>query len=800
MAQSDGKAPAKAQASNVTFELHTLGWEAFQNLCGHVAREILGQTVTLFSATNDVGQDGAFQGTWKRTEKEVFTGRFVLQCKFTSLRDKHLALGDLKDELTKAEALAKADHANTYILITNAKVSGEAAVAIRKAFSEISALSAFELFGSEWLTQEILTSKRLRAFVPRIYGLGDLTQILDERVYRQAQEILVSWKDNLSKFVPTQAHMESVRALLDKGFVLLLGDPMAGKSTIAAALALASADEGCMPVFVSHPSQFRSHWNPDEPKQFFWVDDAFGQTQFNLALAAEWNSVFPLLVGAIRHGARVLFTSRTYIYKQAESVLKSSAFPALRDAQVVIRVEQLTILEKERILYNHMRLGGQPHAFRAKIKPYLSIVATNPSFFPEVARRLADPFFTQELKIEADPLRRFVEEPMEVLREIINQLDRPSFAALALLFMRSGRVSIPPRIDALETESMNLLGASVAEIRNANAAMEGSLVAHAIEDGSHFWKFRHPSIRDAFAKDVAARPDLIDVYLGGVKAIDLMNEVLCGNIQYGGAHVHVPTDRFDRVISKICPIDVGDWWNRFKVLGFLVERCDASFLTRWLKGCPDQLDRLFSITYIGDYKLATILARLQDAGALSESRRAEYVARVMQAATEDAETTFLTEELRCLITEGELAAVINAMKTDLLPRLEDMILRQEDKYNSADDDPTDHFSELRSNLEQFGELHDDPVITAAFQSGLRMIEEAVERIDKSNASLEAEKKRKEEEEADQRYEEEREYWEAIAEGGISPVRASSSPIPPRSNPLAADHIAPRNIFDDVDAE
>src|SRR5713226_4862293 len=90
-----------AQGGRVTFELHTLGWEAFQNLCGHVTREILGQTVTMFSPSNDAGQDGAFQGSWQRTKEELFSGRFVLQCKFTARRDEHLSLSDLKEELVK---------------------------------------------------------------------------------------------------------------------------------------------------------------------------------------------------------------------------------------------------------------------------------------------------------------------------------------------------------------------------------------------------------------------------------------------------------------------------------------------------------------------------------------------------------------------------------------------------------------------------------------------------------------------------------------------------------------------------
>src|SRR5436305_4442261 len=73
----------------------------------------------------------------------------------------------------------------------------------------------------------------------------------------------------------------------------------------------------CVPIFATAPDELKLHWNPDEPHQFFWVDDAFGQIQFEPALAAGWNRVFPHMVSAIRNGARVLFTSRTYVYRAA---------------------------------------------------------------------------------------------------------------------------------------------------------------------------------------------------------------------------------------------------------------------------------------------------------------------------------------------------------------------------------------------------------------------------------------------------------------------------------------------------
>src|SRR5262249_15891914 len=152
---------------------------------------------------------------------------------------------------------------------------------IRSNFLSIKGIEKFLLFGNEWITNKIKENARLRMLVPRIYGLGDLSQILDERAYTQAHYILDSMADDLSKFVITSPHRNRGRALVEHGFVLLLGEAASGKSTIAASLALGAIDIwGCSTLKVRDADEFRKHWNPHEPKQFFWIDDAFGTTQY----------------------------------------------------------------------------------------------------------------------------------------------------------------------------------------------------------------------------------------------------------------------------------------------------------------------------------------------------------------------------------------------------------------------------------------------------------------------------------------------------------------------------------------
>src|SRR5437773_8247512 len=357
MDSNHGRYRPTVQANLVTYELHSLGWKAFQDLCVTIMGEVLGQTVQVFLSSRDAGRDGAFQGSWKPINGEELEGPFTVQCKFTSKRDRTLSVSDIQTELVKAEKLASKGLTKNYILMTNHGVSGVVEEELRKAFLAIPGLERFVVFGYDWITLKLRESSRLRLLVPRVYGLGDLSQILDERAYAQAQDILFSMGEDLAKFVVTDAYRKAASALVRHGFVILLGEPASGKSTIAAHLSLGAIDNwGCSTLKVRNADNFTKHWNPHEPRQFFWIDDAFGPTQYQRDRADEWNQVFPHLIAAIRQGAKVLFTSRDYIFRAASSDLKKSAFPLIDSSQVIINVHGLSISEKEQILYNHIKL------------------------------------------------------------------------------------------------------------------------------------------------------------------------------------------------------------------------------------------------------------------------------------------------------------------------------------------------------------------------------------------------------------------------------------------------------------
>jgi len=687
-------------ASEINYELESLGWKAFQDLCATILSEILGQTVQVFLSSRDGGRDGAFHGQWVPQRGEACEGPFTVQCKFTAQRS-NLRLAHLRDEIQKAARLASRGLANTYVLMTNFAVTGVAEEEIRTAFLELEGIKSFILFGRDWIVRKIHESPRLRMLVPRIYGLGDLSQILDERACSQAASILSSLGDDLSKFVLTEAYKRSARALIKHGFVLLLGEPAAGKSTIAASLALGAIDSwGCSTLKIRNADEFTKHWNPHDPHQFFWVDDAFGATQYQREAALQWNGVFPHMAAAIRQGVRVLFTSRDYIYRAARHDIKAGAFPLINESYVVVNVQHLSLAEKEQMLYNHIKLGSQTQEFKTRIKPFLAEVAANPRFLPEIARRLGNPLFTKDLVLVREEVRRFVEEPVHFLIDVVSSLDRESRAALALIFMRAGALESPISLSQREEEALKLLGVSLAETRDALTCMKSSLVSLVHSDGQAVWVFKHPTIGDAYASLVAEDPELLDIYLSWTSPERLILEVTCGLVGLEGVKVVIPESRFERLLERLEEVK-----RDRALMMFLATRCSRKFLELYIQRHPDVEDAIVKpSSYLSASPEVQLLVRLSELGLLADERRVQFVEHSKTLLVDTPDVDFLTTpSIRALFTQEELSEMRLIIQEGLLPRFSEII----QEWSSSCDLDADPYDELYPLSEVLAALREE---------------------------------------------------------------------------------------------
>lgn len=693
------------------YNFHQLGWYSFQQLCVTIAREVLGQTTMSFLGSGDGGKDGCFSGQWIQSpnRNETLRGKFIFQCKFTSKINHNLTLSDLKDEFPKAEKLVKKGLCDIYVLITNANISGNAHGKIELKLKGVG-IKEVLILGADWLSQTINENKRLRRLVPRLYGLGDLSQILDERVYLQGKTLLESLKDELAKVVITKSYQDSAEALDKYGFVLLIGEPAAGKTTIASLLAMGALDQWGTPTLkLDTANQVVKHWNPEDPQQFFWIDDAFGVTQYESNLVMTWNHRIPEIKAMLKNGAKIVMTSRDYIYSSARNDLKEGAFPLLNESQVVIDVHKLTIFEKRQMLYNHIKLGTQPLKFRKEIKPFLEFIANLPRFIPEIARRLASPFFTKNLYMDEWYIKDFVDKRESFLLDVINGLDKHCQAALALIYMSNDSLQSP--IDTTKpflTKAVDRIGSSLGGCTRALKSMEGSLVQLTHFDGDIIWKFKHPTIGDAFAIHVVQSPELIEIYLQGTPVEELLSNVTCGDVGIEKATI-VPKSFYLMLLKRLKDFTttkqyksefLSEWGAKRTLYRFLTTRCSEEFLKRYLEANPDILGDIatpgLSLEWSSEIDLAYRLFQFK---LLPELTRKKFVDTISGYALQGEDLYALkSEKIGEIFTKDEMEHLFESIKKELVPKINKVTARWQYEYDDSND-AADYMESLLSNFD-----------------------------------------------------------------------------------------------------
>lgn len=763
----DLPAPAERRAHGPWSDLalHTIGWRAFQDLCSQVCEVALGRPVEVFREAQDGGQDAVFLVPSGTDAPPIGTA----QCKHTSDAMRALKLSDLTAELENVEELVKAGQADTYAFMTNMSVDAPVAAAMRVKLRALGVRKP-HILGRQYIVRVIRSSARLRALVPQVYGLGDLTSIVDERLSEQSRALLDSWIPKLRTYVPTKAHRDAVNAISNHGVVLLLGNPSSGKSAIGAIVStIASENPDNTVLALTSPRDFEAGWNPNDPGRFFWIDDAFGSNVLRDDYVQDWASAFSKLRAAIKHGNRFLLTSRKHIYEAARRRLGQRNLAQFADGSAVVDVGELTYEEKAQILYNHINFGEQSQSWRSRVKPYLTAVAAVHDFLPGIAERLGDPKFTKGLAPRESSLVRFMEEPTEHLIDTINALDDQLQAALILVYVHQSGFD-PRDHDASAAQAVaDLTGFNLAKIQDCFAELRGSFLKLS---GSK-WTFAHPTISDALTQILRQKPHMMAALIRGSTIDSILSNLTCEGAPLIRDALLIPATLDDALVARLgrTPDEPHRNWMLFHFLSY---RANEPVFIKAIQQFPHLLRRSCwrSDLANNDPRVAAY-ARAHHLSLLPDDLRSEVADKLEDAVLNRLDVSFFDEpQMLALISPLKLISLGLALRTTVLPSLEeriDEIVADAD----LDEEPDSHFEKLFGLLDCVESIGIDADSTA-------LIDDARDRVKRSVKRLE-ERKRERDEESDDDTD-----WSHI----VTQKKEETSP--------SFSAATKRSVFDDVD--
>lgn len=745
--------------------LHTIGWRAFQDLCSQVCEVVLGRPVEIFREAQDGGQDAVFLIHAGSDAPPIGT----VQCKHTSDAMKALKLSDLSAEIEHVEDLVKAGQADTYAFMTNMSVDAPVAAAMRARLRALGVRKP-HILGRQYIVRVIRSSARLRALVPQVYGLGDLTSIVDERLSEQSRALLDSWIPKLRTYVPTQAHRAAVHAISEHGVVLLLGNPSSGKSAIGAIVStIASENPDNTVLALTSPRDFETGWNPNDPGRFFWIDDAFGSNVLRDDYVQDWTSAFSKLRAAIKHGNRFLLTSRKHIYEAARRRLGQRNLAQFADGSAVVDVGELTPEEKTQILYNHVNFGGQSQSWRSSVKPHLEAVAAVRDFLPGIAERLGDPNFTKGLVPRESSLVRFMQEPTEHLVDTVNALDDRLQAALLLVYVHQNGFDLSDHNASAAQAVAELTGYTLIKIQDCFAELKGSF----LKLSRSKWTFAHPTISDALTEILRQKPHMMAALIRGATIDTILSSFTCEGSPLIRNALVIPTTLDDALVARLGRTR-DEWYRNWMLFHFLAYRASEAVFVKTVEQFPNLLRRsswqsdLASI----DPQLATS-ARAHHLRILPDDLRSSVADKLESAVLKGLDVSFFNEpQMLALIPSLRLIGVGLALRTTVLPSLHERI---DEIAADADlnEEPESHFKKLLGVLDRIEEIGVDEDATALIDDARDYVRCSVEVLE--------ERKREHEEGSEDEAD-----WTHI-------VTQTKEEAPPPTSVISK-----RSVFDDVD--
>jgi adenylate kinase family enzyme len=501
---------------SLKYRISNIGWYNFELLVQTLLKAVIGPGVTSFGGSKDQGRDAAFVGSAPFPTADCrWTGNWVFQVKYVDFEEQGVdaARSSLKSTLRKElrHVLSRHQNANNYILLTDVPLTTQT----RSELNEVMASCGFNgnlasVDGKE-ICQFLDIHGDIRKSYPQLLGLADLDVIVNRDLYARSQAYLESWQPKLATYVQTEAHTKALALLRKKHFIVLDGPPEAGKTTIAAALALIHAVDGFEIIDVRSsndlfraPAEETAKRRKDEKRRLFIADDAIGSISLTAGRADEWSRDLPGILLQLSNRRLLVWTARRYILEEAlaTSRLRDAAANFPRPHEVLVEVGKLSTMQKAEMLYNHAKQANLSVEHRDIIRTHAIEIVSHPNFSPfrisELISLVLKPSSdnSQSRAITWEDVRDFLKNPGERWIQAFRALSQSEQLLLSAILDFEGPTAARALRTSYEARVSRREGGHLS-FEECVARLDHSfLTVTSTHSGEQNISVQHPSLRD----------------------------------------------------------------------------------------------------------------------------------------------------------------------------------------------------------------------------------------------------------------------------------------------------------------
>lgn len=331
-----------------------------------------------------------------------------------------------------------------------------------------------------------------------------LSLLINSGIYSKSERTFEEIKSNCKYYVKTESH-DIARNILEKSSCLIVtGEPGAGKTTLAENLCYLFVQEGY--EFVEIEDNIDKAWDvfTKNKKQLFYFDDFLGRNYLE-GLYNKEDSKIVKFMKAVKSCEDKMFilTSRSTILNQGKQVSELFKIGNIQKNEFELNINNLTQMEKAKILYNHIYFSNLQPEFIDKFyenKGYRSIISHR-NFNPRLISFITDNQRYEELNQDEYwyKVKSQINNPKDIWEFVFNnQTNEIQKLIVDFVVVNNKKISEDKLLDTYKTYcKLANQQANQREFKNSLKILTGSLLNRYIDNKNIItYDLFNPSIAD----------------------------------------------------------------------------------------------------------------------------------------------------------------------------------------------------------------------------------------------------------------------------------------------------------------